>query len=231
MSDDMDKVNMDNVGIDDINMGNIIEIVEWKTPATGYPKKEFGSARISRGKYKKGLYRNYGVRGYEYFLANKPIEITSLEIKDDSNDILEWKTWMVDDVPHWWSMQDYARNSYGKVIVAGLGLGLVTGELLNNVDVDSVTIIERNKDVIGLISPLLPKIIGDVQFEIKNEDFYNFINETNEKFDRIIVDLWVTGSAEETLRVLSEEVRPLSYYLMKLFPDASVVFHGFGLSW
>lgn len=222
MSDDIDDIN-----IDDISAEDIIEIVEWKTPATDYPEKEFGSARINRGKYKKGFYHNYGVNGYEYFFVNKPIDITSLEIKDNS---LEWKTWMVDDPPHWWSMKNYSRNSSGKVLVAGLGLGLVTGELLNNVDVNSVTVIERNKDVIGLISPLLPEVI-DVQFEIKNEDFYKFINETNEKFDRIIVDLWVTGSAEETLRVLGEEVRPLSYYIMKLFPDASVVFHGFGLSW
>jgi hypothetical protein len=206
---------------------DIVEIAEWKTPATGYPKKEFGSARISRGKYTKGIYHNYGVRGYEYFVVNKPILVTSLEIKDDSG---KWQTWMVDDPAHWWSMQDYARNSSGNVLVAGLGLGLVTGELLDNVDVDYLTVIERNKDVIGLISSLLPDPIG-VDFEIKNEDFYGFINETNEKFDRIIVDLWVTGSAEETLRVLDEEVRPLSYYLMKLFPNASVVFHGFGLSW
>lgn len=76
----------------------------------------------------------------------------------------------------------------------------------------------------------MPEAI-DVKFEIKNEDFYTFINETNESFDRIIIDLWVTGSAEETLKILKEKVRPLSYYIMKLFPDASVVFHGFGLSW
>ena len=222
MSDDIDDINIDDISADDI-----IEIVEWKTPATDYPLKELRSARISRGEYTKGFYHNYGVNGYEYFVIDKPIKITSLDIKDDSG---KWQTWMVDDVPHWWSMQNYAKNSYGKVLVAGLGLGLVTGELLNNVDVNSVTVIERNKDVIGLISPLLPEVI-DVQFEIKNEDFYKFINETKERFDRIIVDLWVTGSAEETLRVLGEEVRPLSYYIMKLFPDASVVFHGFGLSW
>lgn len=218
---------MDDIDIDDISVDDVTEIVEWKTPATDYPKKEFGSARINRGNYKKGFYRNYGVNGYEYFWVTKPVVITSLEIKDDKG---KWKTWMVDDPPHWWSMQNYAKNSYGRVLVAGLGLGLVTGELLNNTDVNSITVIERNKDVIGLISHLLPKAIN-VDLEIKNADFYEFINETDEKFDRIIVDLWVTGSAEETLRVLDENVKPLAYYMMKLFPDASVVFHGFGLSW
>lgn len=213
--------------IDNINVDDIVEIVDWKTPATDYPRKEFGGARISRGKYAKGIYRNYGVGGYEYFIVDKPIDITSLEIKENDG---KWKTWMVDDPPHFWSMQKYSRNSSGNVLVAGLGLGLVTGELLNNVDVTSVTVIERNKDVMDLVSPLLPEAV-DVRFEIKNEDFYRFINRTHEKFDRIIIDLWVTGSKEETLKVLNEEVRPLAHYIAKLFPDASVVFHGFGLSW
>lgn len=203
-----------------------IKISEWRTPATDYPKKEFGSARIKREKYSRAYYHNYGLRGYEYFEVTKPIPVTNLEIKDDKGN---WKIWMVDDPPHWWSMQNYAANSAGKVLVAGLGLGLVTGELLNNIDVDSITIIECNKDVIGLISPLLPKA-EDVKFDIINGDFYDFIIETNEKFDRIIIDLWVTGSLEETLTVLREEVSPLSYYIRKLFPDASVVFHGFKLS-
>lgn len=206
---------------------NVIEIEEWKTPATDYPEKEFGSAKIVHGFYNWGHYHNYGVNGYTFFEVKKQIPVTSLEIEDDKG---IWQTWMVDDPPHWWSMKNYAENSSGRVLVAGLGLGLVTGELLNNVDVDSVTVVEHNKDVIGLISPLLPEAI-DVQFEIVNQDFYKFINETDEKFDRLIIDLWVTGSAEETLRVLTDEVRPLAYYLMKLFPDASAVFHGFGLAW
>ena len=208
----------------------IILIKEWKTPATDYPEIEFGSARIRREKYTKGYYHNYGLRGYEYFEVKKPIDITCLEIKDEQG---IWKTWMVDDCPHWWAMQKYAENSSGRVLVAGLGLGLVTWELLKNVDVSSITVIERNEDVIGLISPFLHVEVEDNldNLQILNKDFYDFIHETEEKFDRIIVDLWVTGSKEETLRVLNDEVKPLSYYLMKMFPNASTVFHGFGLSW
>ncbi len=222
----MDEEELDK--IDKLDISKIIEIKKWKTPATDYPEIEYGSVRIRREPYTKGIYRNYGVRGYEYYIVDKPIDITSLEIKDDDSSV--WKTWMVDDPPHWWSMQDYATSSMGKVLVAGLGLGLVTGELLNNVDVDSITVVERNEDVIGLITPLLPEAIN-VEFDIVNKDFYEFINDTDEKFDRIIIDLWVTGSLEETKRVFNDEVRPLSYYIKKLFPDASVVFHGFGLSW
>lgn len=207
---------------------DVIKLSKWRTPATDYPEVEIESARIVHGFYNRGYFHNYGVRGYKFFEVTKQIPVTSLEINDEKSKV--WQTWMVDDPPHWWSMQDYARNSRGKVLVAGLGLGLVIHELLKNVDVDSITVIERNKDVIDLISQLLPKP-ENVDLEIINEDFYTFINRTKRQFDRIIIDLWTTGCREETMKILYDEVEPLSYYIAELFPDASVVFHGFGIEW
>ncbi len=206
-------------------MEETIKISEWKTPATGYPERQVNSARIVHGFYDCGYFHNYGVRGYEFFEVTKRIPVTSLEIREDK-DKRVWWTWMVDDPPHWWSMQDYAQNSIGRVLVAGLGLGLVTYELLNNIDVDSITIIEKSKDVIDLISPLLPKA-EDIEFQIINKDFYDFIHESEENFDRIIIDLWTSGSKEETMRILQDEVRPFSYYMKMRYPDSSIVFHGF----
>ena len=208
---------------DQDNFDEIIKISEWKTPATDYPEKQIGSARIVHGFYNYGLFHNYGVRGYKFFEVTKQIPVTSLEIREDK-DKRVWWTWMVDDPPHWWSMQDYARNSIGRVLVAGLGLGLVTHELLDNSDIDSITVIERNKDVIDLISPLLPKAEG-IKLQIINKDFYDFIHESEEDFDRIIVDLWTSGSLEETKRILHEEVIPFSYYLKIKYPDSSIVFY------
>ena len=213
---------------------DIIKISRWHTPATDYPEKQVKSARIKHGFYNYGYYHNYGVRGYKFFEVTKQIPITSLEIREhkDNKESEIWWTWMVDDPPHWWSMQDYARNSTGRVLIAGLGLGLVTHELLDMkaakvaVDVDSITVIEKNKDVIDLIYPLLPKA-EDIKFQIINKDFYDFIHESEENFDRIIVDLWTSGSWKETKTILEEEVRPLSIYLKIRYPDASIIFHGF----
>lgn len=208
-------------------MKEVIKISKWKTPATDYPEKQVNSAKIVHGFYNYGYFHNYGVRGYEFFEVTKQIPITSLEIKDNENK--SWTTWMVDDPPHWWSMQDYAKNSTGRVLVAGLGLGLVTHELLDNIDVDSITIIEMNKDVIDLISPLLPTVekTDNVEFQIINKNFYDFIHESGENFDRIIIDLWTSGSKEETMRILQDEVRPFSYYMKMKYPDSSIIFHGF----
>lgn len=213
------------------NIDAATDINFWTTPATRYPKIELGSARIIREDYDKGYYQNYGVRGIKLFKVTKPIPVTSLEIKDKEG---KWKTWMVDDVPHWWSMLDYGKNSKGRVLVAGLGLGLIIWELENNINVNSITVVEINKDVIDLITPMLPieKIkTSGVDFRIINQDFYDFLSETKEYFDRIIVDLWTTGSKEETQKVLEEEVLPLVRVLIERFPKASVVFHGFGIAW
>lgn len=213
------------------NIDAATDINFWKTPATEYPKIELGSARIVREDYKRGYYRNYGVRGINVFKVTKPIPVTSLEIKDREG---KWHTWMVDDPPHLWSMYDYGKNSRGRVLIAGLGLGLIIWGLENNVDVNSITVVEMNKDVIDLITPMLPieKITGaGVDFRIINQDFYDFLKETKEDFDRIIVDLWTTGSKEETEKILEEEVLPLVRVLLERFPAASVVFHGFGIAW
>lgn len=207
------------------NDGEIIKISKWETPATNYPEKGVGSVRIVHGFYNYGYFHNYGVRGYKFFEVTKQIPVTSLEIRDKR---YNWVTWMVDDPPHWWSMQDYARNSIGRVLVASLGLGLVTHELLDNIDIDSITIIEKNKDVIDLISPLLPKA-EEVKFQIINKDFYDFVHESEEEFDRIIVDIWTSDSLEETKRILHEEVLPFSYYLNVKYPYASIIFHGFNI--
>jgi len=212
---------------DDKENGNeVIKISKWETPATNYPEKELGSVRIVHGFYNYGYFHNYGVRGYKFFEVTKQIPVTSLEIKDKK--YKNWVTWMVDDPPHFWSMQDYARNSIGRVLVAGLGLGLVVHGLLDNIDVDSITVIEKNKDVIDLIYPLLPKAEG-AKFKIINKDFYDFVHEYEEDFDRIIVDIWTSGSLEETKKILREEVLPFSHYLRIKYPDASMVFHGFNI--
>jgi hypothetical protein len=205
---------------------DIIKISEWHTPATDYPEKQINSARIRHGFYNYGYFHNYEVRGYKFFEVTKQIAVTSLEIKKDKT----WETWMVDDPPHWWSMQDYARDSIGRVLVVGLGLGLIIHGLVDNIDIDSITVIERNKDVIDLISPLLPEA-KDVDFKIINMNFYDFIHESEEEFDRLIVDMWTSGSKEETEKILREEVEPLAVYLKIKYPDASATFHGFGIEW
>lgn len=124
---------------------------EWETPATKYPLAKAGAVEIIRGRYEIGAYACYGTgpkrESHRLYWIDKPIPVTSLQIGG--------KTWMVDDPPHWWAMEEHSRHFHGEVLCAGLGLGLIVHTLQRNKLVRHITVIERDRDVINLIAPLL----------------------------------------------------------------------------
>ncbi len=141
-----------------------LEITEWETPATKYPLIKAGSVKISRINQKAGCYRMEGVRGYDYYHHTRKIPVTCLKIGRE--------TVMVDDPLHWIGMQDLAKAMKGKVLIAGLGLGLVLHALRDNKEVTKIHVIERNKDVIGIMKNNMPK---DDRIKIITDDLWNYI--------------------------------------------------------
>lgn len=123
-------------------------LYQWRSPASEYPRARVGSASIRTSWYEPGIYAAYKTRNLDYFYAAKRLYITVLKI--------DGKTWMIDDPPHWWAMQEHAQNYEGHVVCAGLGLGLIVHALNENPKVDRITVIERSRDVIDLVSPLIP---------------------------------------------------------------------------
>lgn len=163
----------------------VFRVNGWKTPATQYPLKKVGRAKITRITYKKGCYfRMEGVRGYQYFETTEPIAITALRIGRE--------TVMVDDPLHWIGMQEIAKHCKGNVITAGLGLGLIVHALANNPAVKSITAVEREADVIELVKPLVLNAIKKENSQtpeirvIKGDIFENITPEYN----TIILDIW-----------------------------------------
>jgi len=102
--------------------------------------------------------------------------------------------WMTDMPPYFWSMEHFAEQSHGHVLVAGLGLGLVVHCLAKNPTVESITVIEREPDVIKLIKPLLPK---DMSIKIINADFYEWMERDRLQRDVVIWDLGLWGLPED----------------------------------
>ena len=158
-----------------------MKISSWETPATKYPLTRRGRVRLKRKPYPRGFYNMEGVRGYDYFTVKKPIPITSL--------IVDRQTWMVDDPLHWYGMQDLANAAMGRVLVAGLGLGLVIHALEANEAVTAIDVVEIDEDVIGLITPLIEM----KKTRIINIDFWRYLYETEESYDTFILDIWVYG--------------------------------------
>jgi len=185
----------------------IFRVESWETPATSYPLKKCGVAEINRKKYSKGYYFMEGVAGKVFFYVAKPIQVTLLKINN--------RIWMVDDPLHWIGMQKLAEHSNGKVLTAGLGLGLLSHALSYNENVERIDVVELNRDVIDLVSPLIPEKVnvyhGNV-FDYKDGDY-----------DTIILDLWVWKKAPKGI---SSDMIGTFVYFKHYYPKSKVYVWG-----
>jgi hypothetical protein len=187
----------------------MLTLTSWRTPATDYPDAELGNVRIETVKYRRGYYRCYGLREHQVYRVAKPITIRGLTI--------DGKTWMVDDPPHWWAMEEHAQFYRGHVLVAGLGLGLIVHTLAANPNVSKITVVEREKDVIDLVSPYIPAV------EIEYGDFWEWDGPTP---DGVFFDLLVGNGRELVPDALRAYVQ-----MFQWFPGATIRIHGFNNNW
>lgn len=195
---------------------NCATIDSWRTPASNYPEATEGKFRIKKIIYKPGYYDAFGAGGKLAWYTNKELVITTLQGKQ-SNGI--WYTYMVDDPPHLWANASYAEQASGKVLLAGLGLGLVNHELEKNPLVTDVTVVEIEQNVASLVAPYLPK-----RTVVVVDDFFNFVKKVSTKFDTVLMDIdlftaWDTHNenGEHTSKKSVEE----------RFPGAKILYHGY----
>jgi len=169
----------------------ILEINDWHS--FDYKIAKVGNAKITKETYEEGLYLMEGVDGFDFFYVKKPIEVTLLKINGE--------TQMVDDPLHFIGMKLLAEASEGKVLTAGLGLGLYTIFLQENPLVESITVIEKNENVKELIEPMISKYIKKPT-KIVIDDIINWINKAS-NFDTIMIDLWNESNQKTYLEMLS----------------------------
>ena len=106
------------------------------------------------------------------------------------------------------------ERAHGKVLAYGLGLGYFAYMAAAKDDVDSVTVIELNKDIIELfVTHILPQF-GDAakKITIVNADAFDYAEkEMGEgRFDFVFTDLWHDVSDGEEM-----------YYRMKAYESLS----------
>lgn len=186
---------------------------EYYSPAYQYPKETVGSARIRARKLRVGMYPAYRVRGLDFVVTTKQFRLTCLEQRDPTiTDREVWRTWMVDDPWHWWSIEDSAAKMTqggSRFLVGGLGLGLIVHALVAR-SASEITVIERNQDVIDLIGPMLPQSDG-CRIHLLNLDVNHVVGTLKPgRYDAAFMDLWVTSSRAETQRIYYTEAVPLA---------------------
>lgn len=105
---------------------------------------------------------------------------------------------MSDTDMEWRTNMRFLKAAKGDVFVAGLGIGLVLVPLLKKPEVKSVTVIERNPDVIALVAPhfkseKLRVIEGDAKLPDKTLN--------GDKFDTVWLDIWSDFSSDNIVEM------------------------------
>lgn len=203
------------------------ELREWHTPASLLPRVECQDYRIHQIRYTPGWYDFYGMGGFGFYEAVKSLPITELQEKRGSR----WYTWMVDDPPHWYGMQRYAKTAHGKVLMGGLGLGLALRAYLDSPRVKGITVVDRAKPVLALLdtAPAMAALNGEVNNFVLGDVLEVARDHAKQGvvYDHVLLDLWVANGEAEKEWLLMTEVGPMVEEIQGLWPSADIIVHGF----
>lgn len=100
------------------------------------------------------------------------------------------------------------REARGDVLIAGLGLGMVVHGLKAKPEVNSVTVVEINHDVIELVRPSLPKDVLVMHMDI--HEYAVLAHDLKREFDTIYLDIWSDICGDDLV-----EIRKLRLALRK----------------
>lgn len=201
-----------------------VEVIgpDWRTPASDYPNITYkDKVKIGTVLY-SGLRSTYGLRDAEQYETHR-LPVRTLHMRTGPRG--GWEEWMVDDPPHWWAMQDYAKQCRGSVLVVGLGLGLAVHALRENPAVTGITVIERDKFLVDLMRDELHVLDTE---DVPLCDYMDWLEERLSvkdvpRYDSVIWDLFV-GDNDTRMLISAYAV----YFNLKAaLGDVPVFVHGF----
>lgn len=182
-------------------------IERWQTPASAYPRAELGEWSISTRSQEPGIYKmqTYG----SFYYQPNPIQLTVLKEGD--------LVWFTDEPRQMYALADIGLfRAFGKVIVGGLGLGLIHHFLRSNPMVSQVITIERAEKLRELVWPYM------AYGELVIGDFYDVLPEISDA-DTIITDFIFGYQGEETWA----EIKTQRDFIGKYLPNAQFLEHGY----
>lgn len=105
--------------------------------------------------------------------------------------------WMSNTPDEYEDHREFIRDARGRVLVVGLGMGLVIRELLDKKTVDCVTVVEKEFDVISMVAPALMKKYG-ARFNLVCCDLWSWwpAPHTYGRFDCAWIDVWPDYSVD-----------------------------------
>ncbi len=176
--------------------------------------------------YARGFYDMERTGGFEFYRVRRaPLPVVVLERHGSvgGTDVGGgWQEWMVDDPLHWYAMRERVEQVQpGRLLVAGLGLGIMLRHATRRNDLTDITVVELDPAVIDLIGVTLP---ADPRVTIVQGDYYAHIARLAPEDwpDAVLWDLAV-GTPTETREAF---MRARIYHAVHL---PGVPLHRFGL--
>ena len=108
---------------------------------------------------------------------------------------------------------DFCYTAHGDVLIGGLGIGLILLAVQDKEDIRSITVVEKEQDVIDLVAPQLPL---NEKVKIVCDDIFTFKPGKGVRYDTIYMDIWQYVNSE----VYREMVRVKRRYCHYLKPLA-----------
>lgn len=82
------------------------------------------------------------------------------------------------------------RYAYGQMLIGGLGLGIILHPILESKEVEHVTVIELDQDVIDLVQPSLQKWVDAGRLEIICADLREWVPKRGTRYQCVWIDIW-----------------------------------------
>jgi hypothetical protein len=101
--------------------------------------------------------------------------------------IVGWDVMMSDTKMEMVTNGEFMRRANGKVLIAGLGLGIIVHIIQDLKAIDEIIIIEKSKDIIDMVSK---EMKFNKKVKIINEDIFKWKPAAGEKFDTMWFDIW-----------------------------------------
>lgn len=123
---------------------------------------------------------------------------------------------MMSDTPmERYSNMEFCHKVNGKVLVAGLGIGLIIQYALKQHGVTEIIVIEKHQDVIDLVAPKLE----NKKLKVICADINDWKPEKGEKFDTIYFDIW-PDVCTDNLEEIKKLHNGFKYYLNRDNPHS-----------
>ncbi len=133
----------------------------------------------------------------------------------ENEEIIMSDTWM-----EWNTNWRFLFNAHGRVLIAGLGLGMILLAVQDSEEIEHITVLEKEEEVIALVKPQLPLL---PKVEIIHADAFEWKAPKGAKFDTIYFDIWpdICGDNYEGMKRLHRRfARSLNRENPKAFMDS-----------